>query len=80
MVKEHEAAVKLFEGQSKNGTDEELKAFAAKTLPALQHHLEMVKELQSKVGKPEGGAGGGGAGRGEGEQKKEGDAEVKTRE
>jgi putative membrane protein len=78
MLKEHESAVKQFEGESKNGQDEELKAFAAKTLPTLQHHLEMVKELQSKVGKVEGGAGGaGGSGGG---QKKEGDAEVKTRE
>jgi putative membrane protein len=83
MVKEHEAAVKLFEGQSKNGQDEELKAFAAKTLPTLQHHLEMVKELQSKVGRPQGGAGGGGAAKKEGGSEggeKKGDAEVKTRE
>jgi putative membrane protein len=80
MLKEHESAVKQFEGQSKDGQDEDLKAFAAKTLPTLQHHLEMVKELQSKVGKLEGGAGGGGGGGGGGGQKKEGDAEVKTRE
>jgi putative membrane protein len=77
MLKEHESAVKQFEGQSKDGQDEDLKAFAAKTLPTLQHHLETVKELQSKVGKFEGGTGGGGGGGG---QKKEGDAEVKTRE
>ncbi len=79
MLKEHESAVKLFEGQSKNGQDEELKAFAAKTLPTLQHHLEMAKELQSKVGKAQAGAGGGGGANKEGGEKK-GDAEVKTRE
>jgi putative membrane protein len=59
MLKEHEAAVKLFQMESEKGQDAEIKAFAEKTLPTLQHHLEMVKELQSKVGKPAGGAGGG---------------------
>ena len=59
MQKEHEAAVKQFQNQSDNGQDAELKAFAAKTLPTLQHHLEMVKDLQAKVG------GGAGANKGE---------------
>ena len=80
MLKEHESAVKMFATQADSGEDAELKAFASKTLPTLKHHLEMVRELQGKVGKPAGGgAGGAGGGRGEG-QKKEGDAEVKTRE
>ncbi|MEA2710740.1 MAG: putative rane protein [Phycisphaerales bacterium] len=50
MVKEHEKDVKAFEKESKDGEDAEIKAFAAKTLPTLQHHLEMVKEVQKKVG------------------------------
>jgi putative membrane protein len=60
MVKEHESAVKLFKEESEKGQDADLKAFAAKTLPTLEHHLEMAKELQGKVGKPAGGGGGGG--------------------
>ena len=59
MIKEHESAVKQFKNESENGQDADLKAFAAKTLPALEHHLEMVKELQGKVGKPEKKEGGG---------------------
>jgi len=50
MVKDHEKDVKAFEKESKDGEDADIKAFAAKTLPTLQSHLEMVKELQKKVG------------------------------
>ena len=49
MVKDHEKDVSLFEAQSKNGTDADAKAFAAKTLPTLQMHLTMIKELQGKM-------------------------------
>ncbi|MBA3334688.1 MAG: DUF4142 domain-containing protein [Acidobacteria bacterium] len=49
MVKDHEKDVSLFEAQSKNGTDTDAKAFAAKTLPTLQMHLTMIKDLQSKM-------------------------------
>ena len=45
MLKDHEKAVDLFEKQSTKGTDPELKAFAAKTLPALQEHLQMARAL-----------------------------------
>lgn len=38
-VKDHEAMVKLFDKQSKNMTDADTQAFAAKHLPALQGHL-----------------------------------------
>jgi putative membrane protein len=49
MVKDHESAVKLFQKQSDKGTDTEVKAFAAKTLPTLQGHLEMAKSLNDKM-------------------------------
>jgi len=49
MVKDHEKDVSLFDAQSKNGTDADAKAFAAKTLPTLQMHLTMIKELQGKM-------------------------------
>lgn len=45
MLKDHENAVSDFEKQSTNGDDAELKAFAAKTLPTLQEHLQMARAL-----------------------------------
>ena len=48
MVKDHEKAVSLFEKQSKSGDSDELKAFAAKTLPTLQEHLKMARAMTSK--------------------------------
>jgi len=50
MVKDHEDDVKAFETQSKNGNDAEVKAFAAKTLPTLQEHLQMARDAAQKVG------------------------------
>ncbi|SDG32062.1 DUF4142 domain-containing protein [Dyella sp. 333MFSha] len=48
MVADHEKVIKLFTTESSTGKDPELKAFATKTLPTLQHHLEMAKQLPSK--------------------------------
>lgn len=45
MVADHEKAVKLFSKESTSGKDPDLKAFATKTLPTLQHHLEMARQL-----------------------------------
>jgi putative membrane protein len=45
-VQAHEEAVKLFEGYSSAGDDAQLKAWAAKTLPALKEHLEHAKKLK----------------------------------
>lgn len=50
-VAAHKEAVKLFTEASQKATDPEIKAFAAKTLPALQHHLDMANALHSSVGK-----------------------------
>jgi putative membrane protein len=47
-VKAHEDAVKLFEQAAKEAQDADVKAFAQKTLPGLQHHLEMARSLSSK--------------------------------
>jgi len=44
-VSAHEDAVSLFERYAKGGDNEELKGWAGKTLPALQHHLQMAQEL-----------------------------------
>jgi putative membrane protein len=44
-IKDHEAAKKLFSNEAKNGRDADLKAFAQKTLPTIDHHLEMARAL-----------------------------------
>jgi putative membrane protein len=44
-VSAHKDAVSLFERYAKSGDDPKLKDWAAKTLPALQHHLEMAQNL-----------------------------------
>ena|ERR1700744_2444697 len=45
MVADHEKVIALFKKESASGSDADLKAFATKTLPTLQHHLEMAKAL-----------------------------------
>lgn len=49
MVKDHEAAVKLFDKQSKTDADADAKAFAAKHLPTLQGHLQTAQSLSGEV-------------------------------
>jgi len=49
MVEAHEKDVSLFKAQAENGTDADTKAFATKTLPTLQMHLNMIKGIQSKM-------------------------------
>jgi putative membrane protein len=51
MVADHKMDVNEFKKQSERGTDAELKAFAAKTLPTLQKHLQTAEETNSKLGK-----------------------------
>lgn len=50
-VAAHEEAVKLFEQATKQVKDEDLKAYAEKTLPTLQHHLDMARQLAGKAAK-----------------------------
>ncbi len=47
-VEAHEAAVSLFKSYAGSGENAELKAWAAKTLPALEHHYMMAKDLDKK--------------------------------
>ena len=44
-VSAHKDATSLFERYAKGGDDPKLKDWAGKTLPALQHHLEMAQNL-----------------------------------
>ena len=48
-VKAHEDTIKLFQKEVDKGTDPDVKAWASKTLPALQHHLEMAQALKAKA-------------------------------
>jgi putative membrane protein len=45
-VSAHKDAISLFERYAKGGDTEKLKDWAGKTLPALQHHLEMAQNLE----------------------------------
>jgi putative membrane protein len=44
-LKDHQQDVKEFQQEAKSGTDPNVKSFASKTLPTLEEHLSMVKEL-----------------------------------
>jgi ABC-type branched-subunit amino acid transport system substrate-binding protein len=48
--KGHKKAVSDFEKASKSAKDPEVKAFAEKTLPTLQHHLERAEALSGAAG------------------------------
>lgn len=48
-VSDHEGDIEDFEEQSQKGTDPDVKALAAKTLPMLQTHLQLSKEVNDKV-------------------------------
>jgi putative membrane protein len=49
MVDDHEEDVEEFQNQSQSNSDADLKAFAAKSLPVLQHHLQMIKDIKAKM-------------------------------
>jgi len=50
MVNDHVEDVGEFQKASKSCKDNDLKAWAGKTLPTLQEHLKMAKETAGKVG------------------------------
>ena len=50
MVKDHQEDVSEFETQAKHGSDPKVKQFAAQTLPTLQSHLQMARDVAKKVG------------------------------
>ena len=50
MVNDHEKMVGILQKEANSGTDTELKAFAAKTLPTVQSHLEMARSISSSLG------------------------------
>jgi putative membrane protein len=49
MVKDHQEDVKEFQKESQKGKNEQIKQFAATTLPILQTHLDKIKQIQSSM-------------------------------
>ena len=49
MVDDHEKDVDQFQKQAENGKDDEVKAFAAKTLPVLLMHLDSAKAIRDDL-------------------------------
>jgi putative membrane protein len=49
MVADHRADVTEFRRESEHGSDADLKAFAAKTLPTLEDHLRMAERTEAAV-------------------------------
>ncbi len=45
----HKKAASIFQAQAANGRDPELKAFAAKVLPTIQHHMKTAEEINGKL-------------------------------
>jgi len=50
MVEGHKKAVELYQHESQNGKDDELKQFAAKTLPVVQQHAQMAQQISQSLG------------------------------
>jgi putative membrane protein len=51
MVSDHRMDVNEFRRESKSGADSDVKGWAAKTLPTLEHHLQMAESTNAKVKK-----------------------------
>jgi putative membrane protein len=49
MVKDHEKAVQLFATAAQESQDGDIKAFAAKTLPTLEEHLQLARQLAQQL-------------------------------
>jgi putative membrane protein len=52
MIDSHKQAIALFQAQSQQGQDPELKAWATQKLPNLQAHLEMVNQMLADTSQP----------------------------
>jgi len=49
MVDGHKDVIKSFEDEAQNGTDSDIKAFAADQLPTLHHHLDEAQKMLDKL-------------------------------
>lgn len=51
-VRDHEKTVQLLRHEIQDGQDPAVKEFAQKTLPVVEHHLSMAKDLEAKLPNP----------------------------
>jgi putative membrane protein len=49
MVKSHEEALKMCEGQAKTGSRQEIKTFASEAVPIIRGHLEQARKLEKQL-------------------------------
>jgi putative membrane protein len=49
MIEDHQKDIAKFQQQANSGMSAQVKAFAQKTLPTLQEHLQMAQQTQSKL-------------------------------
>jgi putative membrane protein len=49
MVKDHQNDIAAFEQEAKNGRDADIRSFASETLPTLEDHLKMAREMMRTV-------------------------------
>lgn len=49
MVKDHEKDIDEFRSEASGGQNQAIKTFASETLPTLQEHLKMAKEMETTV-------------------------------
>jgi putative membrane protein len=49
MKDDHEEDIEMFKEEAEEGKNADLKAFASKTLPTLEKHLETVKNIKDKM-------------------------------
>ena len=49
MVKDHEKDLAAFEKEAKDGSDSKVKSFADKTAKTVREHLEMAKDIDTKL-------------------------------
>jgi putative membrane protein len=50
MVRDHEEDIAEFRREAQNGRDPDVKAWAQKTLPTLEQHLDNAKQVAGQVG------------------------------
>ena len=49
MIEDHEKDVTAFESVTKGAVDADVKAYAMKTLPTLKEHLQMIRDIATKM-------------------------------
>jgi len=49
MIEGHKKTLALMQSEATNGKDTELKAFAAKTAPVVQHHLDEIQKIHDSM-------------------------------